>query len=585
MSEEKFQRREGDRAEHREVERSEEKEQWCELNEAERHARMFIDPVYFCLNIIPDYFLQEWRFEIDGEDVFDEGKIFIEPRKGDKCFMPWLHRGVLAILLRKTTWLNQYGELEKIQKNFRWNMGDEHEPQWVHIFKIHQGRLVFAINFANIQIMMPRGSAKTTLIKAAMVIKTAWQIVKFMFGLSAAEDHMVDQLGHIKATLDENLRFQKLFGQLRPALRSGLAWQDTQVELLNGVNIKVKGRSAKMRGMNKKSQRPNIIFLDDYEDEEAVSSEEQIKKTASRYFKVIKPMLPRMTRPDQYPPTIIAVNTLLQQNSLMGSFIKSPEWVTIRFGVMDVDGEPWWPEWMDKEGYEREKDAWALEGKIVEFHLEYDNVEIPDGARKFTREMFYYNRMPYGEVFLTFGAADPAISEKRKSDMAGIAFVSLTENGQFFVREAQGYTGKDKLPDKFQEHMLNGCVNYNPIRVFGIESNAYQAALVHLFNETLKREFMNVQLESITNLTKKTERVELALQSRYRNGYITHERRFTHLETQLLDWPLGKKDVPDALAMAVSLAAKHAPQFFQTGEHHGATEEAIEDLVGNWRLV
>ena len=60
MSEEKFQRREGDRAEHREVERSAEKEQWCELGDDDRNTRLFTDPVYFCLNIIPDYFLQEW---------------------------------------------------------------------------------------------------------------------------------------------------------------------------------------------------------------------------------------------------------------------------------------------------------------------------------------------------------------------------------------------------------------------------------------------------------------------------------------------------------------------------------------------
>jgi len=578
-----------ERAPKRTLERKRRDEEWCQLGDDARMQRLYDDHVYFCLNIIPDYFMQEHRFEVErngeSEDLFDANKDYIEPRKGADCFMPWLHRGVLAIMLRKTKWLTRYGELDKIVKNFRWNMGSDHEPQWVYVFKMFKGDIVFAINFQNIQIMMPRGSSKTTLMKATSVIETAWQIVDFSLLLSASEDHMVDQLSHVKATIDENQRFIKTFGELRPPLRSGKSWQDTQIELENGVSIKVKGRSAKMRGMNKKSKRPQKIVLDDYEDEEAVSSSVQIEKTSSRFFKVVKPMLPKIIRRGGYPPTIVAVNTLLQTNSLMGSFIKSPEWVTIRFGVMDVDGEPWWPEWMNREGYEKEKAAWTLEGKNVEFHLEYDNKEIPDGARKFTKEMFYYNRLPYGQAFLTFGAADPAISEDRKSDMASIAVVSLTEKGQFFVRESEGYQGKDKLPDRFQEEMLRVCSQYNPMRVFGIESNAYQASLVFTFNEMLRRNFMNVELESITNLNKKTERVELALQSRYRNGYITHERRFTHLETQLLDWPLGKKDCPDALAMAVSLAAKHASGFFLSGETHGEQTLPLSQVVGNWRLV
>ena len=51
-----------------------------------------------------------------------------------------------------------------------------------------------------------------------------------------------------------------------------------------------------------------------------------------------------------------------------------------------------------------------------------------------------------------------------------------------------------------------------------------------------------------------------ALAPRYKAGYVTHERLFPELKTQLLDWPNGKKDCPDAVAMAVTLLDPYAAQ-------------------------
>ena len=557
----------------------------CRLDAAERSKRLYVDPVYFCLNIIPDYFDQDYRFELLGEQSFRPDGKWLEPSKGSDCFMPWLHRGVMAILLRRCTWLNDYGELTKIVRNFRWNIGDEHEPSWVYIFRLTpEGRIVFNVKYDNIQIMMPRGSSKTTTVKAAQVIKTSWKIVDFSLLVSASEGHMVSQLSHIKSTIVNNERFISLFGELRPQLRSTKTWQDSQVDLLNGTHISAKGRESKMRGMLREGKRPREIILDDYEDEISVNTSEQLEKARSRFFKVVKPMLPRISRKGQWPPTIVVVNTLLAMESLSGDFIKDPDYVTIRFGVLDVDGEPWWPEWMDKAAYEAEKDKWALAGRSVEFHLEYDNTEIPSEARKFKKENFYYRRLPHGVAHVSFTVCDPAISPKRKSDNCSICTVSLTRTGYFFVRESIDLKGPDKQPDIICENIMRQVTQYNS-RVVGVENNGFQAALNWMLNELFRRNHIAAQIEGITNQNKKEERVELALQPRYKQGYIIHERRFPDLEAQLLDWPLSKKDAPDALAMAVSLAVKHVQHLLIPADNQGEEQQDLNQLLGDWRLV
>jgi hypothetical protein len=48
------------------------------------------------------------------------------------------------------------------------------------------------------------------------------------------------------------------------------------------------------------------------------------------------------------------------------------------------------------------------------------------------------------------------------------------------------------------------------------------------------------------------------LQGRYASGYITHDRNFPELETALQDWPNGKMDYPDAVAMAITLLGDFA---------------------------
>ena len=87
------------------------------------------DPVFFC-----KYFLS---------DLFS-GR------------MPWLHRGILAILTKKTEFLHLYGELDKIVENFVY----ERDGELHHIFHWEGKKLVMELNRFTL-LMLPRGFSKT----------------------------------------------------------------------------------------------------------------------------------------------------------------------------------------------------------------------------------------------------------------------------------------------------------------------------------------------------------------------------------------------------------------------------------------
>lgn len=56
----------------------------------------------------------------------------------------------------------------------------------------------------------------------------------------------------------------------------------------------------------------------------------------------------------------------------------------------------------------------------------------------------------------------------------------------------------------------------------------------------------------------KHKRIEGVLQPRYAAGYVVHVKTFAEYETALQDWPNSKMDIPDAVAMAVTLLDEFA---------------------------
>ena len=127
----------------------------------------------------------------------------------------------------------------------------------------------------------------------------------------------------------------------------------------------------------------------------------------------------------------------------------------------------------------------------------------------------------------------------------------MLKTGRFQVQEAhlvKGMTPREMVDMFFELHF-----KWNP-HLSGIEGVAFQAAMIHLVHEEMARKQRFFEcLKLMPGKTNKIVRVEGILQPRYAAGYVQHRIPFPEYESQLLEWPNGKKDGPDVISMAISM--------------------------------
>lgn len=524
-------------------------------------ALMAADPVYALKVLLPDWFPDR---------------------------MPWVHRGILAILLRQTDFLLKYGEIDKIIKNFVWK-----EDPWDDtsdsrpMFKLRpDGHLDLEITPFTL-IMLPRGFSKTTLLNGVNLYKTVFRLEKFPVYISESSTHAETQLNNVKNRLRDSPIIKTLFGELKPVQGAGLAWTDGFFQTTNGVSFLARGRGSQIRGQNIDAQRPTSILLDDVEDLESVKTDEQRAKTKTWAYRDVIPALPRRD-PNA---SITALGTLLHTDSLLVTFSRDPRFNTVIFGAHDVDGDLLWEEQMNEEKLRIERQAAAKLGQLSGFYMEYYNKFRGAEDAKFRQDMFKYEPIPpngwvadgkggwrLSDEFMTALALDPAISDKPGADFAVIAVVAMSlKTGKHYVLEMWGKQG---AAPREQVNMFFSLSKKWNVKHHGVEAIAFQAALVHLLREDMYRQGHYFEITEIKHSAKKAERILGILQPRYANGYIIHTHRFTRLETQLLDFPAGKDDDPDALSMAISLLDPYAAAAADDTIDLGADEyEPLEE----WR--
>lgn len=125
--------------------------------------------------------------------------------------------------------------------------------------------------------MAPRGEAKSTY---ETQLGSLWCIVtgrKHMIGIIMnTEEQAAEMLEAIKAELDTNPR---LIMDFPAACGRGRVWQATTAITANNVKIRIGGTGKKIRGMKHGPHRPDLIFLDDLENDEQVRQKSQRDKT------------------------------------------------------------------------------------------------------------------------------------------------------------------------------------------------------------------------------------------------------------------------------------------------------------------
>jgi hypothetical protein len=427
-------------------------------------------------------------------------------------------------------------------------------------------------------LMIPRGFSKTTLAGIAFPLyNIVFQELKFAVYISATASHAEQQLANQKRQLESNPRILHVFGNLKPTMQDSASWRQEIYETTTGMVMRAAGRGGQVRGMNHNGQRPRLGVVDDLEELDLVQTPEQRQKTKRWVYSDLLPILPAMD-PDA---GFVVLGTLLHNDSLLMTLSDDPQWNVVRFGAYDKQGDLLWPENMDEAKLEREKQSAVLSNTLSEYYMERFSIIRDARNADFKEEYIKFGGPTQDEQLFTTLYCDPAISEKPTADHCTFSVVAMSTKARIYVRKSTGQIGMS--PRDVVNQMFRLYAEYRPDRV-GIESNAYQMALVHLMREEMFRRKLYFEVIPVNNSKKKAMRVKGILQPRYAAGVMYHEGRFVELETQLLQFPNSKKDdYADGLAGAVSLL-DDAASMAEDGGVTGQEAPDLEDVIGgDWR--
>lgn len=478
--------------------------------------------------------------------------------------MPPFHLGVLALITRKVEWLNDYPEAHEFLLNEFKYLADPNDPESVElpVFRIGEdGKIVMVCDDHN-NVIIPRGFSKTTLCNAANLHDVCTDGSIFCVYISKSSEHAEMQLQNLKLELETNTLLRAAYGNLVPNRADPEKWQADMLQLLNGAILVARGKGGQVRGLNYRARRPNKIVLDDVEDDGLVASPTERKKTETWFYSSVEKAGQVMEGAKneewaQQPLQIINLGTLLAAECLMTTLAKDPKFNTVRFGAKLRYSDPddtrmLWPYKMPYVYYTTERERHRKIGKLAEFTREIDSmIRVTEDA--LFPEIFIYQPTTRADLAQVAIALDPAISEQIGRDSTAIAVAGRRmSDGALWALDEWGGLGKspsEKIDKLFELHRKWQATNV------GIEAVQYQAALLPLMVEEMARRRYHFIVVPIRhgNKTTKEDRIVGLLSPRYHNGIIRHLRPLPGLESNLSDWPNGKKDFADAFAMALSL--------------------------------
>lgn len=434
----------------------------------------------------------------------------------------------------------------------------------------------------------PRGHAKSTNLTFKDTLHAiVYQYKNFIAILSDSSDQAEGFLGDIKTELEENPRIREDFGNLQ-----GKTW--TESEFLTNTNIKVIGIGSgkKIRGRKHRNWRPDLIILDDIENDENVNTPEQRKKLANWFYKAVS------KAGDTYTD-IVYIGTMLHYDSLLAKVLKNPSYKSVKYKAIlsFAKNQDLWNMWetiyTDLENEAHEEDAKKffednkeemLEGtevlweeklnyydlmvmKVSEgdasFNSELQNEPIDPASCVFNEEWFdYYNEAEIDftdKRYVFFGAVDPSLGKTKKSDFSTIIIlIKDTKTGYMYVWEA---SIERRHPDVIIDDTIESSKRLKKTFTrgytkLGVETIQFQQFFKDILAKESAKENEYLPIEEMYNISDKKMRIE-TLQPYIKNRYIKFNPKHKLLLQQIKEFPMsGHDDGPDALEMAVRLAEK-----------------------------
>lgn len=431
-------------------------------------------------------------------------------------------------------------------------------------------------------VIAPRGSAKSTHISQAFPL---WCIVTgqkhFICLIMDAFEQAAIMIEAIKAELEFNPRLAYDFPDV---VGGGRTWREGVIITRNNVKVEAFGTGKKIRGRRHGPYRPDLVILDDVENDENVESPRQRDKLEKWISKAVLKLGSTDGSMD-----VLYGGTVLLFDAVIVRFSKKPGWKFSHYQAIMKwpDRMDLWDEW--EEIYlndEAEADIfWETNRKEMErgavvnwpamhtllflmqeragdhdsFESEYQNNPV-NGDTAFRNLTYWVMKR---SEWIYFGAIDPSLGRLNAGrDPSAILVGGYNPaDGVLDVVEA---SIRKRLPDVIIEDALAMQREYS-CQLWAVESVQFQELLRTELMKRAAKAGLAMPCLPVMPIADKALRIE-RLQPPMVGGLIRLHRSQRTLIDQLEQWPQAPHDDgPDCLEMLWTTALERAGGLFTGG--------------------
>lgn len=436
-------------------------------------------------------------------------------------------------------------------------------------------RMADAPEGVRLAIAAPRGEAKSTFVSLFFVL---WAVLTgrkhYILIIADALEQAASLLGAVKDELEFNEALKRDFPG---AAGKGHVWNVGTVVTPGNVKIQALGAGKRMRGLRHGPHRPDLIVLDDLENDENVDKPEQRDKLQSWLQKTVLNLGAADGSMD-----VVYVGTLLHYDSVLARTLRKPLWKarTFRSILRWPDRMDLWDAWeslLSSRGeaearrfYRRHKEemeagaevSWPASRPLYRLMcLRAEDREAFDSEQQ--NDPLSVNEAPFNGCitfwvdrsrdWLLFGAVDPSLGRQGAGRDPSAILVGGFLRGSMTLDVVEASIRK-RHPDRIIEDVITLHDVHHPL-IWGVEAVQFQEFFAHVLVQRAAERGIALPVRPLVNSADKLLRIE-SLQPHMAQGRIRLHASQWALIDQLRHFPKADHDDgPDALEMLWRLAS------------------------------
>lgn len=419
-----------------------------------------------------------------------------------------------------------------------------------------------------VAVAAPRGHAKSTAGTVSYGLSMLlFREVKHVLILSDTESQAASFVGAMKAKIADNKDLIDLFGIKTDEKGEVKFIKDSETEIVveftDGHQFRVlaKGAEQKLRGLLWRDTRPDLVLVDDLENDELVMNKDRRRKLARWFNSALLPAISRSGRVRMW-------GTILHQDSLLENLMPPPNdkatvreglktysrrrrmWHSVKYRAHDEGmNEFLWPDRFDRDYFAPLLAEAKLKGMLDAYSQEYLNEPIDDSVAYFKmRDLQDRTEEDKKKRLAYYITIDPAISEETTADFSVFLVAGVDENRLIHVVNVirERMDGRDLVDLVLALHRT-----YDPVAI-GIEEVHITKAIGPFLREEMVKQNTFPSIIPMKHGGKDKIQRARSIQARIRARgvrFAKEEDWYPLLEEELIKFPRARHDDQvDALA-------------------------------------